>query len=140
VNFERDTSRISFSGPTGHLPLPAAAQDRLSWIVQLMSIVRARDEAQPASEHLRADEAFALWVAGPQGDAGPWVFRVQALEPDGSVSLQRQAARRYDVEIQVRLGPPPQRRLLALKQWHDGSHQPPWEFWDPHTPLPTIPP
>lgn len=148
VNFERDTGRISFSGPTGQQPLPPAAQDRLSWLVQLMALVRARDRppSQPAP-----DDRFDLWVAGPQGDAGDWTFRIERAGPDGSLELARAASRRFDLQVQVHLGPPPQRRLLRLTMAHEGGSQAPWEFTDAppgypahavaaSNPLPTIRP
>lgn len=148
VNFERDTARISFSGPTGQHPLPAAAQDRLSWLVQLMALVRARAH-HPAG--LSLGDRFELWVAGPQGDAGVWSFRIEGLPPDGSVQLGRAALRRFDLQVRVQLGPVPERRLLRLTMHHEGGSQAPWEFSDALSgygtepagapnPLPTIPP
>jgi hypothetical protein len=41
VNFQRDKGLVSFSGPSTTLPLPAGAQDRASWLLQLPMLAAA---------------------------------------------------------------------------------------------------
>jgi hypothetical protein len=137
VNFEREQRRVSFSGPVGALPLVEGAQDRLSWVVQVMAILRARGTAWVVGETL------TVWVAGPQGDGDDWVFAVDARGTDGSIVLVRQALRRFDLQVRVVFGTAPAFRLQALRMSHDGAPQPPWEFWEAAPDggvLPTIPP
>jgi hypothetical protein len=106
VNFQRDRGRITFSGPALEYPLPAGAQDRLSWMVQLAGIVAA----DPALA--RAGREILLYVAGVRGDAEVWRFQVGApedVEVAGTavraLHLRRQARGLYDPEIEVWLDP-----------------------------------
>ena len=107
ANFQRDTHRITFSGPQTEYPLVAGAQDRLSWMIQLPAIL----EADSALTQMGA--RVTLFVVGTRGDAEAWHFEVQgrqALElPAGDVAdalhLLREAQRPYDTRVEVWLDP-----------------------------------
>lgn len=111
VNFQRGAHpagpRITFSGPSVEYPLPAAAQDRLSWMLQLSAVLAADPAlAEPGRE-------VQLFVAGVRGDAAVWTFGVVergALElPAGTVAdavhLHREPQRPYDTRVDVWLDP-----------------------------------
>ncbi len=126
TNFQRDGAatastrgRITFSGPSVEWPLPAGAQDRVSWIVQLAAILQARPELA------REGAQVSLWVIGARGDADLWTFeaRADAAEADdptpprapgqparaaGGVRLVREPVRPYDLRVEV---------------WPDAAHQ-----------------
>lgn len=107
ANFQRDTHRITFSGPQTEYPLVAGAQDRLSWMIQLPAIL----EADPALTLTGA--RVTLFVVGTRGDAEAWHFEVQGQEaldlPAGAVAnavrLLREPRRPYDTRIEVWLDP-----------------------------------
>ncbi len=107
ANFQRDSGRITFSGPQLEFPLLPGAQDRLSWLLQLCAVL----EANPALAD--AGSQVTLFVAGPRGDAGLWTFSSQGTETAelpagavaGTVHLQRAAERPYDTRVDVWLDP-----------------------------------
>lgn len=117
ANFQRDSGRLSFSGPAVEHPLVAGGQDRLSWMVQLAAVMAAN----PALAE--ADAQISIWVAGARGDAEVWTFTVQgtaALDlPIGPVSdvlhLLREPRRPYDTQVQVWLDP--SRHFLPVQAW-----------------------
>lgn len=107
VNFQRESGRITFSGPSLHYPLLPGAQDRLSWMLQLPAVMEAEPALrEPGSEVL-------LFVVGTRGDAEVWVFTVQGREtvntPGGPVAgalhLRRQPRRPYDTQVDAWLDP-----------------------------------
>lgn len=107
VNFQRDTGRITFSGPALEHPLLPGVQDRLSWMLQLAAVLAANPAlAEPGSEVL-------LQVVGVRGDAAVWRFVVQGREtldlPAGTVAnalhLHREPQRSYDTRVDVWLDP-----------------------------------
>ena len=107
VNFQRDTARVTFSGPKGEVPLVAGAQDRLSWMLQLTGIVQANPALRaPGSE-------IAVFVVGTRGDAEVWLYRVVGTEavelPAGNLQdalhLRREPRRLYDTAVDVWLDP-----------------------------------
>lgn len=107
ANFRRAERIISFSGPTHQLPLPAGAQDRLSWLLQLPAVV----EADPALA--QAGARVALFVVGTRGDAELWRFDVSGHEPltlpagpvEHALRLVREPSRPYDQRVEVWLDP-----------------------------------
>lgn len=107
VNFQRDSSRITFSGPQFELPLPRGAQDRLSWLIQLAAVMAAN----PAFE--TSGQRVSLFVVGPRGDAAVWAFISQGVEavelPTGTlvtaVHLRREVSRPQDTRAEVWLDP-----------------------------------
>jgi len=117
ANFQRDSGRITFSGPSVEHPLLPGAQDRLSWLVQVAGVLNAQPAlAEPGSQ-------LRMVVAGTRGDAEVWTFTVQpraALEvPAGligqPVHLLREPRRPYDTEVQVWLDPA--REHLPVQLW-----------------------
>lgn len=105
VNFQRDKGLISFSGPSRTAPLLPGAQDRLSWVIQLAAVSRARRGLQPG-------EVLRLQVAGPRGDVDEWRFTVQPVDERllngrrvGLTHLLREPQRPYDLRVQLWLAP-----------------------------------
>ena len=106
VNFQRDVGKITYSGPTVEHPLPAGAQDRLSWLVQLAAICAADPHRMTSGEQI------ILYVTGAGGEADIWVFVVAGADavvtPGGSVDavhLKREPRRPYDTRAEVWLEP-----------------------------------
>jgi Protein of unknown function (DUF3108) len=127
VNFQRDSGRITFSGPAVEHPLVPGAQDRLSWIVQLAAILNANPQlTQPQAQ-------VSMWVAGSRGDAEVWTFTVVAAValdlPAGPVPaalhLIREPRRPYDTQAQVWLDPArdhlPVQLLLRVRATGEGT-------------------
>ncbi len=107
VNFQRDTARVTFSGPRGEVPLVAGAQDRLSWMLQLAGIAQANPVLRTAASEI------AVFVVGTRGDAEVWHFTVVGTEaialPAGPVPealhLRREPRRLYDTTVDLWLDP-----------------------------------
>ena len=127
ANFQRDSGRITFSGPAVEYPLVAGAQDRLSWMVQLAAVLAAN----PALAE--TDAQISMWVVGTRGDAEVWTFTVQGRATlelpigrvDDAVHLTRLPRRPYDTLVQVWLDPAlhfvPVKVLLAVRAGGDGT-------------------
>ena len=127
ANFQRDTARITFSGPAIEQPLVAGAQDRLSWMLQLAGVMAA-DPALTAT-----GTAIAMWVVGTRGDAEVWTFTVQGREDldlpigrvEGALHLLREPSRPYDTQAQVWLDPSrhllPVQALLRVRATGEGT-------------------
>jgi hypothetical protein len=107
LNFQRDSGRITFSGPQLEYPLIPGAQDRLSWLLQLPAVLAANPAlAQPGA-------AVQLFVVGTRGDAEVWTFTFAGREnvdlPGGTLAdtlhLHREPLRRYDTQVDVWLDP-----------------------------------
>jgi hypothetical protein len=127
VNFQRDSGRVTFSGPSIEHPLVPGMQDRLSWLVQLAGVLQAQPElGLPGAQVLMA-------VVGTRGDAEVWTFSVQdrgALElpagvvPD-AVHLLREPRRPYDTQVQVWLDPArghlPVQAFLRIRATGEGT-------------------
>ncbi|NBT11039.1 MAG: hypothetical protein EBT24_08580 [Betaproteobacteria bacterium] len=124
VNFQRDTGLVSYSGPTGQAALVPGAQDRLSWLVQLLALA----QAHPTGQGLPAQ--WPLWVAGPQGDGDHWWFELQWHPATECWQFTRRAERRYEVEVQAWVKGGAVARLIRLEMGHEGSRQPPWQLED----------
>lgn len=107
ANFRRDAGIVSFAGPARTWPLVGGAQDRLSWIVQLASVLQA-DPARAAE-----GAQISMMVVGAHGDAGLWTFTVQqqvAVEGPGGEPLHawqllRESTHAHDPQVQVWLAP-----------------------------------
>ena len=72
ANFQRESGRISFSGPSVEYPVWPGVQDRLSWLVQLVAIQAAA--TAPLAE-------ITLWVVDARGGAEHWRFAAQGDGP-----------------------------------------------------------
>jgi hypothetical protein len=106
ANFQREAGKVSYSGPSIEHPLVPGAQDRLSWMLQLAAIARARPAA------IAEAATVSMWVSGARGDGDVWTFRskgVQPLElaggPVTTVKLQRLPREPYDTRVEVWLDP-----------------------------------
>ncbi|MBT9500703.1 MAG: DUF3108 domain-containing protein [Burkholderiaceae bacterium] len=125
TNFQREAGKISFSGSSQELPLPAGAQDRLSWMLQLAAIVAADPQA------FAPGESVLLPVAARQGQLQTWRFVVQAPQTlelpvgrvESAVFLQRLPEGPYEPQIDIWLDP--QRHFLPVRlRWsRDNSEQ-----------------
>jgi Protein of unknown function (DUF3108) len=127
VNFQRDAGRVSFSGPQLEYPLVPGMQDRVSWMVQLASIVAAN----PALAQLGAQ--VPIFVVGTRGDAEVWTFAVidtDALDLPGgtlptALHLKREPRRPYDAQVEVWLDPTrfhlPVRSRLLVRATGEGT-------------------
>ena len=98
INFDADGRRISFSASPAQHELPEGAQDRLSWWLQLATVV----QAAPAPVG-----RWRLWVAGLRGELREWVFEAVAAEAgdSGTLHLRRQPLGPHDPGIDVWLDP-----------------------------------
>ena len=127
ANFQRDSGRITYSGPAIEHPLVPGAQDRLSWMLQLAAVLAANPAlAEP-------DAQVSMWVAGSRGDSEVWTFTVQgrvALDLpighiDNAVHLLREPRRPYDTQVQVWLDPArhhlPVQALLRVRATGEGT-------------------
>ncbi|MBS0449010.1 MAG: DUF3108 domain-containing protein [Proteobacteria bacterium] len=74
ANFQRDTGKITFSGPSTEYPIWPGTQDRLSWMMQLCAIA-AGDPAV-----MKPDGRIAMHVVGARGDAQVWGMRYVGRE------------------------------------------------------------
>lgn len=102
ANFQRDTGRITFSGPSTSWPVRPGTQDRLSWLLQIAAIVAA----EPTLREVGARVVMNL--VGAHGDAGVWVFVCQAPGDDGPAGhlrYRREPRGPYDVAATVWLDP-----------------------------------
>jgi Protein of unknown function (DUF3108) len=107
ANFQRDAGKITYSGPQTEHPLPAGAQDRLSFLLQLAGIVAADPQ-----RFSRSDEHIRLFVSGARGDAGVWTFDVLGVEsihtplgPVQALHLRREPLKPRDTSVDVWLDP-----------------------------------
>ena len=84
ASFRRDIGRIGYSGPPQQHPAWPGAQDRLSWLVQVVAILAA---AAPPPD------ALQLFVTDARGHAGLWSLQrlpdETAATPWGDAWLQR---------------------------------------------------
>jgi hypothetical protein len=117
VNFQRDKAVVSFSGSTRQWALWAGAQDRVSWLPQLLAVVAARDAGGKPGDRLQ------LAVAGPRGDLDLWTFTlVDRATPDDegvtgpALHWVREPQRPYDSRVDVWLAQAWPHWPLAL-QW-----------------------
>ena len=111
ANFRRDLGRIGFSGPAVDYPAWPGAQDRLSWLPQLVAIRSAAAAAAPAGEADRSP--ISLFVVDARGAAALWHF-----QPDGELGLTtplgRLATQRWRRE-------PPRPEGLRVEAWLDAA-------------------
>lgn len=97
VNFQRERGWLSFSGRPEAWALPDGAQDRLSWLPQLLAVLAA----QP---HWTVGATLRLPVAGADGDLGAWdwtLIDTDALDGQPALHWQRPARRPYDHRIDL---------------------------------------
>jgi hypothetical protein len=127
ANFRREGGSkpsITYSGAAAEHPLHAGSQDRLSWIVQLVAIARAK-------EVLTTDESITLFVSGARGDADMWIFHVVGDEPVetaagrvDAVKLLRHPRRAYDLLVEAWFEASSERLPLRIRLTPTGAGQP----------------
>jgi hypothetical protein len=109
ANFDHETQQARFSAGAAQVPLAAAAQDRLTWLVQLPAVLRA----DPALT--RPGAVVWLQVVGARGGSQVWRFEALGLEnlqkPDGTLlqaawHWRRQPESPYDLQVDVWLADP----------------------------------
>lgn len=130
ANFRRDIGRIAFSGPAIDYPAWPGAQDRLSWLAQLVAIRAAAVAAAPGAAAPAAPEAEAdisLFVVDARGAGGLWRFVHQGevrlaspLGPQTAQLWQREPPRPEGLRVQAWLDArrghwPLQLRFTALR-------------------------
>jgi hypothetical protein len=105
AHFNRELGKITFSANTPDASLLAGAQDRLSVLVQLATLIASDPGGYPQAT------TITLQTAGPR-EASPWLFTVQAPEqlklPGGeqtTLKLVRLPRRDYDQKVEVWLAP-----------------------------------
>ena len=74
ANFQRESGKVTFSGPPAEWPLYAGMQDELSWMIQLAGIAAAEPELLVDSGHI------TLVVVGARGEARVWNVRYAGRE------------------------------------------------------------
>lgn len=107
VNFQRDKGVLSYSGSARQWALPPGAQDRASWLPQLLAVVGAAPDWAVGTE-------LVLPVAGPRGDLDRWTFSLLAQQP--ALHWRREPQRPWDVRVDVWLEPAAPHWPQAL-QW-----------------------
>lgn len=115
ARFDRAAGVVRYSNGAAERVMPAEAQDRLSWMVQLAALAEGRDRP------LAAGDRFALWVAGARGDGEPWSFRCvgrdggsgEAGGATGAWRVVRETREADDTRVEVWLDP--QRQHLPVR-------------------------
>jgi hypothetical protein len=103
---------IAFSSQTGHAPLSAGTQDRVSWMVQLPALLDG------AATAVQTGQQFVLQVASVQGDVQSWRFVVTETPAAGStglVKLVRQSDGIYDTHAEVWADPQRHHWLVHIR-------------------------
>lgn len=103
ANFQRDSARITFSGPRNEYPAWPGAQDRLGWIAQLAAIAQAAG-GLPAE--------VSLFVVDARGAGRLWRIQAAGAEtldlPGGALAtlkVQREPQALHDWGVQAWLDP-----------------------------------
>ena len=105
AHFERDKGQISFSANTPTVPLLTGAQDYLSVMLQLATVIGGEPARYPVAT------GITVQVAGPR-DAEVWLFTVEREETlrlpggeQGTLKLVRHPRRQFDQEVAIWLAP-----------------------------------
>ena len=105
AHFERDKGQISFSANTPTVPLLTGAQDHLSVMLQLATVIGGEPARYPVAT------AITVQVVGPR-DAEVWLFTVEREETlrlpggeQGTLKLVRHPRRQFDQEVAIWLAP-----------------------------------
>ena len=101
AHFERDKGKISFSANSPDVPLAAGAQDRLSVLLQLGSLLAGEPQRYPPGS------SISLQTVGPR-DADDWRFVVGQEDslalpggPHRALKLSRAPVREFDLRMEV---------------------------------------
>lgn len=129
ANFQRDVGWITFSGPATSYPIRPGTQDRLSWLLQIASIVAAEPSLRVSGARLLMN------VVGAHGDAAVWVFVCQAPEsgsPAGQLAYRREPHGPYETAAEVWLDPK-NGYLPSRAAWKSGASDDGFELRLPET-------
>ena len=130
ANFDPSAGTVRFSTGAAEAAVGRAAQDRLSWLVQLSAVVGADARLQqPGAQVL-------LQVVGARGHAQRWRFlSVPPGEPpgagppvDGLLRFVREPEQPYDLRVEAWLDPGEQHRPARVRLTPVPSGQG-LEFW-----------
>lgn len=107
LNFRREQGLISFSASPEQIPLPAGAQDRLSWMLQLAALLEGDSRLRQTGRRIQ------LPVAGVRGSLADWEFEVLGRQDlslpvgtiTGALHLRRAAPGLYEPDVEVWLDP-----------------------------------
>ena len=105
AHFNRQLGKVTFSANTPDAPLLAGAQDRVSILIQLATLIASAPERYPEATTL------AIQTIGPR-DADTWLFTVEREEtltlPGGeqaTLKLVRNARQAFDQKVELWLAP-----------------------------------
>lgn len=105
AHFNRELGKVTFSANTPDAPLLAGAQDRLSILIQLATLIASAPERYPEAT------TIAIQTIGPR-DADTWLFTVEREEtltlPGGeqvALKLVRNARQAFDQKVELWLAP-----------------------------------
>lgn len=105
AHFIRDKGKVTFSANTPDVPLLSGAQDRLSILIQLASLIGSAPNRYPPAT------TMMIQTIGPR-DADMWLFTVGETEtlslPSGplpTLKLVRNARREFDQKVELWLAP-----------------------------------
>ena len=101
ASFRRDIGQIGYSGPPQQHPAWPGAQDRLSWLAQLVAVLAAAGSPPP--------EVVTLFVTDARGHAGLWQLQRQ---PDTLLAMPGGA---WPAQHWLRL--PPRPEGLRIEVW-----------------------
>ncbi len=139
VNFQRDKGVVSFSGSSRQWALWPGAQDRASWLPQLLAVVAGRSGWAPGQQ-------VELAVASPRGELDRWAFTLADTDgpggdgPPSALHWVRQPLRPYDSRVDLWLQPAAPHWPLAL-QWQvlPGGEPLRWRLLPDGTSVPPAP-
>jgi hypothetical protein len=80
ANFQRESEKVTFSGPSTVWPLLPGSQDQLSWMIQLAGIVAAEPD------RAREGGQIAMVIVGARGDASVRTLRFAGQENASTVA------------------------------------------------------
>lgn len=124
INVDPDAGWVSASASTHREPAPQGVQDRLSWLVQFLALVRSRGASW------RAGESITLAVAQWDGRVTPWQFVLRDAheQAPGLWVWERLPTQDYDAAVQIWLRPEAGHRLQrVIWQWAPHPEVTRWE-------------
>ena len=105
AHFNREKGKVTFSANTPDVPLLAGAQDRLSIMIQLASMVASAPNRYPPAT------TISIQTIGPR-DADTWLFTVGETEtlslpggPQETLKLVRNPRQEFDQKVEIWLAP-----------------------------------
>ncbi|MEF7617091.1 DUF3108 domain-containing protein [Aquincola sp. MAHUQ-54] len=123
ANFQRGPGKITYSGPSVQYDLPAGAQDRLSWMLQIGGVLNA------SPQRFGVGSRLSFFVSGARGDADLWHFAVLGLEKVElahgretlALKLLREPRKLRDTRVEVWLDPAQDHRPVRARLSTEGN-------------------